>query len=137
MIGARVRLGNGWVGVVRFVGQTNFADGEWVGIELDAAYGKNGGSVHGVTYFRCAPDHGVFVRPDRVKAVIAFAAEPEPMSRRRASSGGKKTSAATSGEIGGGGNDTTLQSRDTAPVPSAQHQELQAVAPGAAPERCH
>ena len=122
MIGARVRLGNGWVGVVRFVGQTNFADGEWVGIELDEAYGKNHGSVHGVSYFSCAPDHGVFVRPDRVKAVIAFAPAPEPLSRRRASSSsGKGTSAANSGEGGGGGsNGTTSHSRATARVASAE-----------------
>lgn len=42
---ARVNVPAG-PGVVRFVGQTSFAAGKWVGIELDAVgTGKNDGSV--------------------------------------------------------------------------------------------
>jgi dynactin 1 len=54
-------------GVVRFVGNTSFAPGRWVGIELNAPLGKNDGSVKGIGYFSCAPNHGVFVRPSQVK----------------------------------------------------------------------
>ncbi|ELU43807.1 dynactin [Rhizoctonia solani AG-1 IA] len=49
-------------GTVRFVGNTAFAPGKWVGIELAAPNGKNDGSVKDVVYFSCAPNHGVFVR---------------------------------------------------------------------------
>ncbi|PSR82188.1 hypothetical protein PHLCEN_2v6111 [Hermanssonia centrifuga] len=56
-------------GTVRFVGPTQFGNGEgtWVGIEYDEPMGKNDGSVQGVQYFSCKPNFGVFVRPDRVQ----------------------------------------------------------------------
>merc|ERR1719506_2053320 len=49
-------------GFIRFCGQTSFAAGEWIGVELDKPNGKNDGSVRGVRYFDCPPNHGVFVR---------------------------------------------------------------------------
>ncbi|PPR02344.1 hypothetical protein CVT24_011688 [Panaeolus cyanescens] len=70
-------------GVVRFKGQTEFADGQWVGIELHQGIGKNDGSVAGVQYFRCKPQHGVFVRPSQIKAIhgaeLSSAPSPAPV----------------------------------------------------------
>ena len=51
-IGARVRTVYGDMGVVRYCGNTHFKDGEWVGVELEGAKGKNDGEVRGVRYFR-------------------------------------------------------------------------------------
>lgn len=52
---------------VRFIGTTLFADGIWVGVEfLQRALGKNDGSVNGHTYFQCKPNHGLFIRPNRI-----------------------------------------------------------------------
>eukprot|EP00047_Mylnosiga_fluctuans_P013602 m.32350 g.32350 ORF g.32350 m.32350 type:complete len:1233 (-) comp4987_c0_seq1:52-3750(-) len=56
---------------VRFYGDTKFAPGKWVGIELDEAEGKNNGSVQGEKYFDCADNHGMFVKPEQIKALPA------------------------------------------------------------------
>ncbi|XP_065535787.1 CAP-Gly domain-containing linker protein 4 isoform X2 [Lathamus discolor] len=48
------------VGTLRFCGMTEFASGQWAGIELDEPEGKNNGSVGNVQYFKCAPKHGIF-----------------------------------------------------------------------------
>lgn len=51
------------------MGTTSFASGYWVGLELTAPLGKNDGSVQGVAYFKCAPKHGLFVRPAQLEIV--------------------------------------------------------------------
>ncbi|XP_055871121.1 kinesin-like protein KIF13A isoform X6 [Biomphalaria glabrata] len=53
-------------GTIKFVGNVQFANGTWVGVELDQPEGKNDGTVKGVRYFQCQPRHGVFVRPDKL-----------------------------------------------------------------------
>jgi len=53
-------------GVIQFIGETKFAPGEWAGIVLDDASGKNEGSVGGVRYFQCQPKKGVFSRLTRL-----------------------------------------------------------------------
>lgn len=47
------------VGTLRFCGTTEFASGQWAGIELDEPEGKNNGSVGKVQYFKCAPKRGM------------------------------------------------------------------------------
>ncbi|XP_076128775.1 kinesin-like protein KIF13B isoform X3 [Alosa pseudoharengus] len=61
-----VTVGTNKHGTVRYVGPTEFAEGTWVGVELDVPAGKNDGSVNGRQYFQCNPGYGVLVRPDRV-----------------------------------------------------------------------
>merc|ERR1719272_1098914 len=58
-------------GTVRFVGlhhiDGNKRDGSpRVGVELDKPIGLDHGTVHGIRYFTCAPNHGVLVRPGHV-----------------------------------------------------------------------
>jgi len=67
-IGDRVSV-SGRVGTVRFIGCTHFAKGDWLGIELDGAEGKNDGTVDKRRYFRCEDNHGIFVRPPLAKLI--------------------------------------------------------------------
>ena len=46
-VGDRVRVSSSKVGVLRYLGLTEFAKGQWAGVELDAPTGKNDGSVAG------------------------------------------------------------------------------------------
>ncbi len=57
------------VGVIRFIGETSFAAGYWVGLELSQGGGKNNGSVNDVQYFTCADNRGLFVRPVQLEVV--------------------------------------------------------------------
>lgn len=53
-------------GRVVFCGETQFADGVWVGVILDEPKGKNNGTVKDVKYFECEPNYGLFIRPNQV-----------------------------------------------------------------------
>ena len=62
IIGDRVWVGGTKPGQIAFIGETQFAPGEWAGIVLDDPVGKNDGSVAGVRYFQCEMKRGVFAR---------------------------------------------------------------------------
>eukprot|EP00124_Ichthyophonus_hoferi_P000404 Ihof_evm14s14 gene=Ihof_evmTU14s14 len=62
-------LVNNLRGILRFLGTTQFKAGEWAGIELEEAEGKNDGSVAGVQYFTCPPAHGLFIISSKVVKV--------------------------------------------------------------------
>lgn len=79
-----VRPAENCPGSIRFLGYTQFADGEWFGVELEKPLGKNAtrptspmkslgpllssqdGKVKGVSYFSCPALHGIFARREHL-----------------------------------------------------------------------
>jgi CAP-Gly domain-containing linker protein 3/4 len=82
-LGDRVLVNGDKFGTLRFCGPTAFATGTRVGVALDQPEGKNDGTVAGVAYFRCPPDHGIFVAPSKVAKVGKhYKQEERPSSRQ-------------------------------------------------------
>lgn len=84
-IGQTVELQDGRIAKVRFVGNPHFAAGDWLGVELDDASGKNDGAVQGQRYFDCEPGYGMFVRPS--VAIILDQPTPKPNGRQGKTNG--------------------------------------------------
>uniref|UniRef100_A0A182LXJ9 CAP-Gly domain-containing protein n=1 Tax=Anopheles culicifacies TaxID=139723 RepID=A0A182LXJ9_9DIPT len=79
-VGDRVIVSSGFgsrPGILKFIGETQFASGTWCGVQLDEASGKNDGTVEGVRYFECPAKYGIFV----------------PIAKVTLSPSGRKTSA--------------------------------------------
>jgi hypothetical protein len=71
--GDRVSVnGHDGAGTVRFVGNHHVHGEARIGVELDAATGKNNGTIKGFHYFDCASGHGLLVKPGRVQHVREF-----------------------------------------------------------------
>ncbi|KAG5865982.1 hypothetical protein JTB14_034240 [Gonioctena quinquepunctata] len=92
IIGQRVWVSGSKPGHIAFIGETQFAPGEWAGIALDEPIGKNDGSVGGTRYFQCEPKKGVFSRLTRLTRV--------PLEREGMGSG--ETYATTPSPVGNG-----------------------------------
>ncbi|KAG8185744.1 hypothetical protein JTE90_000729 [Oedothorax gibbosus] len=77
LVGQRVCISGVKQGTLRYFGRTNFAQGHWCGIELDEPVGKNDGTVSGVVYFACRPNHGIFAPVGKVSR-LNDAWKPDP-----------------------------------------------------------
>lgn len=78
-VGQKIELSDGRTATVHFVGSTQFAAGDWIGVELEDASGKNDGSVQGQRYFECEPGHGMFLKPTAAKVLE----QPTPKVKSR------------------------------------------------------
>lgn len=65
-VGERVWVNGVKPGVVQYLGETQFAPGQWAGVVLDDPVGKNDGAVGGVRYFECPALQGIFTRPSKL-----------------------------------------------------------------------
>lgn len=62
----------GIVGTLKFLGEAEFKEGLWAGIQLDInGSGKNDGSVKGIRYFSCPANTGLFVLASKVTPLDA------------------------------------------------------------------
>ena len=62
-VGCRVRVRDSLFGVVAFLGEVEFAEGLWAGIDLETPDGKHNGTVGDKAYFEArGPRNGIFVR---------------------------------------------------------------------------
>ncbi|XP_072367468.1 CAP-Gly domain-containing linker protein 4 isoform X1 [Scyliorhinus torazame] len=68
-LGDRVMIAGQKVGTLRFCGTTEFASGQWAGIELDEPEGKNDGSICGIQYFSCPIKYGIFAPLSKIGKV--------------------------------------------------------------------
>ncbi|GFS02320.1 CAP-Gly domain-containing linker protein 1 [Elysia marginata] len=81
-VGDRVLVSGSKPGVLRYIGETDFAKGIWAGVELDEPYGKNDGAVAGKRYFECKPMHGLFAPVHKIsRAGGSATSTPSPHSR--------------------------------------------------------
>lgn len=80
--GQTVETNDGRSGLIQYIGTLDVSPGEWCGLELPDASGKNDGSVKGNRYFTCEPGYGIFVRKENVVRIIKqpVAAAPPPRS---------------------------------------------------------
>ncbi|XP_070706675.1 CAP-Gly domain-containing linker protein 1 [Pempheris klunzingeri] len=92
----RVLVGGTKAGVVRFLGETDFAKGEWCGVELDEPLGKNDGAVAGTRYFQCMPRYGLFAPVHKVTRIGFPCTTPTKAKSSRRRSGLNRSPSASS-----------------------------------------
>jgi len=105
-------VGGTKMGILRYLGPTDFAAGQWCGIELDKGHsGKNDGSVGGKRYFNCEDGRGLFVPISKVMA--------SPMNRSNIRRHGSRESLASISSLA-----SSVASRSTKRVSSQRQQCL-------------
>lgn len=119
-IGQVIQLNDGRFATIRFIGETGFQVGEWIGVELEDDSGKNDGSVRGERYFECEPGRGMFVKAAAVVAV----ADPAPASKPAAGPA-KKTSRSSSVVAAG----TGLRRTSVADATTGKRMSMNAASP--------
>ncbi|KOX69877.1 Dynactin subunit 1 [Melipona quadrifasciata] len=86
-IGQRVEVpGKDCQGVIAYIGYPSFAPGKWIGVILDEPKGKNNGTIKGQCYFKCAENHGMFVRQSQLILLDEAGNRTEPASPSSAGS---------------------------------------------------
>ncbi|XP_068562532.1 CAP-Gly domain-containing linker protein 1 isoform X2 [Cebidichthys violaceus] len=95
-LGDRVLVGGNKAGVVRFLGETDFAKGGWCGVELDEPLGKNDGAVAGTRYFQCMSRYGLFAPAHKVTRIGFPCTTPTKAKSSRRMSALKRSPSASS-----------------------------------------
>ncbi|KAK7455724.1 hypothetical protein BaRGS_00039464 [Batillaria attramentaria] len=96
-IGDRVLVSGSKPGVLKYVGETDFAKGVWAGVELDEALGKNDGAVAGKRYFDCKALHGLFAPVHKVTRLAGAMSMSTPSPQTRSLGSGLRAARERSG----------------------------------------
>lgn len=121
-IGQAIELSDGRTATVQYTGNTQFAPGDWLGVVLDDATGKNDGSVQGQRYFDCRPGYGMFLRP--AAATVVDEPTPKPKERPRIRANGTATKTRPQSMTGGG-----LKRQSLADPGASKRQSINAGSP--------
>ena len=132
-VGQLIELNDGRTAAVRFVGQTNFAQGDWIGISFVDPVGKNDGSVQGQRYFDCDPGHGMFLRPSGIGRILEEPT-PKPSAKKTVPSAKPAPSAATASARTGSSSVITNGLKRPSNDPTAsKRQSINAASPSPGP----
>ncbi|XP_025091314.1 CAP-Gly domain-containing linker protein 1-like isoform X4 [Pomacea canaliculata] len=96
-IGDRVLVSGSKPGVLKYVGETDFAKGVWAGVELDEALGKNDGAVAGKRYFDCKAMHGLFAPVHKITRLAGAMSLSTPSPQSRSLTSGLRSARERSG----------------------------------------
>ncbi|ROT64830.1 putative restin [Penaeus vannamei] len=112
IIGDRVWVGGTKGGHISYIGETQFAPGEWAGVTLDEPIGKNDGSVAGVRYFQCEAKKGVFSRLTRLSRTPLTDQDIEILTSRSSTVGSDspKTNGTPAASVASGPTSSTTPS---------------------------
>lgn len=134
IIGDRVWVGGTKGGVISYIGDTQFAPGEWAGVTLDEPIGKNDGSVAGVRYFQCEAKKGVFSRLTRLSRTPLTDQDIEILTSRSSTVGSDspKVNGTPTTSVAAGPTTTTRKVTPTSASPGTKHTSASAasVKPG-------
>ncbi|XP_063689009.1 dynactin subunit 1-like isoform X4 [Bolinopsis microptera] len=111
-------IGKDLKGEISFIGNTDFAQGKWIGVTLPDAKGKNDGTVQGKSYFKCKPNHGIFVRQNQVALVKSPAKPKTSVTSKGTSRSGTSTPKGTATKTSAKGSSSRLS------APSAKGSSL-------------
>ena len=123
-VGQTIELTDGRTATVRFLGNPHFATGDWVGVELNDASGKNDGAVQGRRYFECSAGFGMFVKPGAI-AIVDDEATPKPVPRGN----GKANGVATKGRPPNMSTAGGLRRQSTLDPTSGKRRSVNAASP--------
>ena len=125
--GSVIILTDGRQATVRFIGTTHFAAGDWIGVELYEATGKNDGAVQGERYFDCDPGFGMFIRPTAVGKVL----QQPPRESKQTTRARTNT---TTSKQSQSGSSVSARRQSTLPPAAIRRQSTNAASPTAAPK---
>jgi hypothetical protein len=65
----RVIVNGNKTGLIAFIGEAKFKEGEWAGVILDTLDGKNNGTIDGIQYFQTEENRGIFCRLNKLSKI--------------------------------------------------------------------